>query len=102
MVKVGKTPPGNVLVGPNNRTLYAFTKDTTPGASACYDQCTQKWPPLLADAAPRAGAGVNADLLGTIARTDGKLQVTYNGLPLYYWAGDKAPGDTNGQGIGSV
>ncbi len=102
IVKVGKTPLGDVLVGSNNRTLYAFKLDTTPGESACYDQCAVNWPPLLTDGAPVAGAGVNAELLGTITRRDGKSQVTYNGMPLYYWAQDRRAGDVRGQGVRDV
>ncbi|MFC1464449.1 MAG: hypothetical protein ACFLMY_06345 [Candidatus Brachytrichaceae bacterium NZ_4S206] len=101
-VRVGKTPLSNVLVGPNGRTLYMFAKDNTPGESACYDKCAVNWPPLITEGAPAAGPGVNADLLGVITRTDGKLQVTYNGMPLYFWAGDSAPGDTNGQNVNGV
>jgi len=101
-VKVGKTPLGSVLVGPNNLTLYMFTKDTKPGESACYDQCAVNWPPLITEGAPVAGAGVNASLLGTITRTNGALQVTYNGMPLYYWSQDKRPGDVRGQNVNGV
>ncbi len=101
-VRVGKTPLGGVLVGPNGRTLYMFAKDTTPGESACYDKCAVNWPPLITEGAPAAGPGVNADLLGVITRTDGKQQVTYNGMPLYYWSQDKRPGDVRGQHVNGV
>lgn len=101
-VRVGKTPLGNVLVGPNGRTLYMFAKDTTPGESACYDKCAVNWPPLITEGAPAAGPGVNADLLGVITRTDGAMQVTYNGMPLYYWSQDKRPGDVRGQHVNGV
>jgi predicted lipoprotein with Yx(FWY)xxD motif len=93
---------GTVLVGPAGMTLYRFTKDT-PGVSNCYDQCATNWPPLLVEAADKVVPGVN--LLGQFAtaeRKDGKLQVTYNGWPLYYWKDDKAPGDTLGEGVGEV
>lgn len=101
-VRVGKTSLGNVLVGPNGRTLYMFAKDTTPGESACYDKCAVNWPPLITEGAPVAGPGVNADLLGVITRTDGAMQVTYNGMPLYYWSQDKRPGDVRGQHVNGV
>ena len=51
---------------------------------------------------PQAGEGTDQALLGTITRSDGTMQVTYNGWPLYYWAQDKAPGDTTGQGVNKV
>jgi predicted lipoprotein with Yx(FWY)xxD motif len=78
-----------------------FTKDT-PDTSNCYDQCEVAWPPLLTLDQPTLMDGVEASLLGATQRKDGTLQVTYNGLPLYYFAADRAPGDTNGQGVGSV
>lgn len=91
---------GKFLVDQNGMTLYIFTKDTT-GVSNCAGSCAQNWPPLTAASAamPTAGSGV-AGTLGLITRADGTMQVTYNGMPLYYYAGDKAAGDTNGQGIG--
>jgi predicted lipoprotein with Yx(FWY)xxD motif len=82
-------------------TLYLYTKDT-PNTSTCYDQCATNWPPLLTTADPIAGEGVDAALLGTTTRTDGSIQVTYNGWPLYYYAKDAAPGDATGQDVGSV
>ena len=92
---------GSFLVGPNGMTLYIFLKDT-PNTSNCYDACAQNWPPLLVEGAPVAGEGVDASLLGVTQRQDGTTQVTYNGWPLYYFAGDEKPGDTNGQGVRDV
>ena len=92
---------GSILVDGDGRTLYMFTKDT-PDTSNCYDQCEVAWPPLLTLDQPTLMDGVEASLLGATQRKDGTLQVTYNGLPLYYFAADRAPGDTNGQGVGSV
>jgi predicted lipoprotein with Yx(FWY)xxD motif len=57
---------------------------------------------LLTEARPQAGEGVDPAKLGTIKRKDGKLQVTYNGMPLYLWVNDKAPGDTTGQNVNGV
>jgi predicted lipoprotein with Yx(FWY)xxD motif len=82
-------------------TLYLYTKDT-PNTSACYGGCATAWPPLLTSGTPTAGAGVTASLLGVTKRTDGTTQVTYNGWPLYYWAKDKAPGDTTGENVQNV
>jgi predicted lipoprotein with Yx(FWY)xxD motif len=101
-VALGSTDLGEVLVGPDGMTLYLYDPDAQ-GASTCYDQCAQAWPPLLADdGAPAAGDGVDAALLGTTERTDGGVQVTYDGWPLYYWAQDDAPGDATGQGVNDV
>lgn len=94
---------GQILVDAEGRSLYLFTNDTQDsGTSACTGDCLVEWPPLLSDGEPVAGEGVDAALLGTITRDDGTTQVTYNGWPLYYFADDTAPGDTNGQGLGSV
>lgn len=100
-VQMSKSPLGDVLVGPNGRTLYMFTKDTKD-TSNCYDTCETNWPPLLTDLPPAAAAGVKSNLLSTTERKDGKMQVTYAGMPLYYWAKDKAPGDMTGQNVGEV
>lgn len=90
---------GTVLVaGSNKMTVYTFTKDVKDsGTSACTGECLAKWPALtVAGGTPSGGSGVTGTL-GTITRTDdGTLQVTYNGLPLYFFANDKAPGDATG------
>ena len=98
----GNSDLGSFLVGPNGMTLYLFTKDE-PDKTNCYDQCAVNWPPLLVaqGETPVAGDGVTGQL-GVITRTDGGLQVTYNGTPLYYWIKDVVPGDTTGQGVGEV
>jgi predicted lipoprotein with Yx(FWY)xxD motif len=92
---------GSVLVDDKGMTLYLFTKDT-PNTTVCYDKCATAWPPLLTTGSPVAGEGVDASLLGTTNRTDGTVQVTYNGWPLYYYEKDKAPGDVVGQDVGGV
>ena len=92
---------GSFLVDDKGMTLYLFTKDT-PNTSNCYDKCATAWPPLLTTGDPVAGEGVDAALLGTTNRTDGTVQVTYNGWPLYYYEKDKAPGDVIGQDVGGV
>jgi predicted lipoprotein with Yx(FWY)xxD motif len=94
---------GPILVDGEGMSLYLFTNDTqNSGTSTCADDCLAEWPPLLSDGDPVAGEGVDAAMLGTITRDDGTTQVTYNGWPLYYFADDTAPGDTNGQGLGDV
>ncbi len=91
------------LVGPEGLTLYLFTNDSE-GVSNCVDQCIANWPPLLVAAGEEPTSSEDAPgELGVIERTDGLgRQVTYNGMPLYYWAGDTAPGQTGGQEIGGV
>ena len=91
---------GAILVDASGRTLYLWEADKS-ASSTCYGSCAQAWPPLLATGSPVAGSGVNQSLLGTSSRTDGSTQVTYNGHPLYYFAGDTQPGDTKGQNLHS-
>ena len=94
---------GAVVAGKDGLSLYVFKKDTTPGKSACEGACAANWPALtVADASGvTAGTGVTG-AVGTITRTDGSLQVTLGGAPLYYFAGDAAAGDTNGQALNDV
>jgi predicted lipoprotein with Yx(FWY)xxD motif len=92
---------GSFLADDKGMTLYLFTKDS-PNTTVCYEKCAVAWPPLLTTGDPVAGEGVDASLLGTIERTDGTIQVTYNGWPLYYYEKDKAPGDVVGQDVGGV
>jgi predicted lipoprotein with Yx(FWY)xxD motif len=92
---------GAILVDGNGMTLYAWKNDQ-PGISTCNAKCLANWPPLLATGMVTAGAGLNASDFGTTQTTDGKTMVTYNNEPLYYFIGDKAAGDTKGQGIGNV
>ena len=88
------------LVAANGMTLYIFDNDE-PSVSNCYDGCAVNWPPLVADGDPVAGDGVSG-VLGVTDRTDGTRQVTYNGMPLYFWINDSAPGDTTGHGVNNV
>jgi predicted lipoprotein with Yx(FWY)xxD motif len=85
------------LTDGSGRSLYLWTADTSP-ESACSDACATAWPPLTSMTPPTANAGASASDLGTISRSDGTKQVTYGGHPLYYFAGDDAPGQTNGEG----
>lgn len=94
---------GPLITDTQGWSLYIFTRDQ-PGVSVCTGQCAVNWPPLIL--AGEAGDPVAPpDLpgaLGVIVRPDGARQVTYNDMPLYYFAGDAQPGDTNGQGAGGV
>jgi predicted lipoprotein with Yx(FWY)xxD motif len=101
-VNVASSPLGTHLAGANGMSLYVLTRDTA-GTSTCTDECSQGWPPLVVGAGQTttAGTGVTAQL-GTLTRPDGSTQVSANGHPLYYFAGDTAAGDVSGQGQGGV
>lgn len=99
-VRVADSDLGQILVDADGMTLYLFEADTD-GTSTCYDECADTWPPLI-DAAPTAGGGIDQSLVDTTERDGGELQVTYAGHPLYLYAPDQAPGDTEGQGVGDV
>jgi predicted lipoprotein with Yx(FWY)xxD motif len=89
---------GKILVDSKGRTLYLFVADTG-SSSTCNGACAGAWPPLTTTKKPVAGSGVTASLLGTTKRSDGSLEVTYAGHPLYYYAGDTASGQTTGQAL---
>ena len=91
---------GSILVDADGMTLYLLESDTG-GTSTCTADCAATWPPLIAEA-PTAGQGIDEALLGTTTRDDGEVQVTYDGHPLYGFASDEAPGDTEGQGVGDL
>jgi predicted lipoprotein with Yx(FWY)xxD motif len=86
----------SVLTNSSGRTLYSFAPDT-PSKSACYGTCAAYWPPVIGN--PVAGQGVTVSKIATIARTDGTIQVTYAGHPLYTYVGDTAPGQASGNDI---
>ena len=86
-----------MVVDDEGMTLYTFDKDTTPGKSACTGGCVAKWPAALADAYDQPSGQ-----WGLIAAADGKHQWTYEGHPLYRFAGDKMAGDKNGDGFAGV
>ena len=102
-VKTAKsTSFGTILVSSTGRTLYRYTIDSKR-VNRCSGNatCAKYWPALLvkAGAHPTVGPGAASALLGTIKAAHGMLQVTYAGFPLYFFAGDKAAGQTNGQGF---
>ena len=98
-IAVGKSDQyGAILVDGKGMALYANAQDPAGGTN-CYGQCSFYWPPVLTTGAPIAGPGVDASKLGTVTRTDDNtVQVTYNGLALYYYLSDTKPGDATGQG----
>jgi predicted lipoprotein with Yx(FWY)xxD motif len=90
---------GDYLVDPDGATLYLFMPDGGD-VSTCYDDCADLWPPL--EGPVSAGEGVDSALIGTTERTDGTVQATYNGHPLYSYTPDGGAGPTSGQGVGDV
>lgn len=100
-VATSETPDlGTFLTDAEGMTLYLFTKDV-PGTSNCSGECLANWPAFVASDPLTLPDGVPGELT-QITRDDGTQQVAYNGIPLYYFAADAAPGDTNGQGVGDV
>lgn len=97
-----KTPEdGTLISGANNRTLYVLTADEKSTSaheklSTCYAGCATVWPPVLAAGSPAVAGKANASLLGLTTRRDGTKQVTYDGLPLYYYAADTKAGQATG------
>lgn len=88
---------GKILVDSKGETLYLWQADKGT-TSTCDGACASAWPPLLANGKPIAGSGLAASKLGTTRRSDGANEVTFNGHPLYTFAGDSSPGQTNGEG----
>jgi predicted lipoprotein with Yx(FWY)xxD motif len=90
------TEAGSILTTPEGRTVYTLDRDS-PGASSCYGDCAEEWPPVM--------AGADAQPFGkmsVVTRTDGTRQWAYDGKPLYLYDDDDAPGDMEGDGEGGV
>jgi predicted lipoprotein with Yx(FWY)xxD motif len=85
VIKTASSRFGDMLFDESGQAIYLFDKEKTP-IPECYDECAVAWPPVLTQGPPVAGAGTQADKLGTSVRTDGTTQVTYGGHPLYYYA----------------
>jgi predicted lipoprotein with Yx(FWY)xxD motif len=96
-VEAHKGSLGTYLTDASGKSLYLFASDTST-MSTCSGACATAWPPLTTTSAATAGSGVTATDLGTLSRSGGTKQVTFNGHPLYYFEGDTAAGQTNGQG----
>lgn len=88
---------GTYLTADNGRAIYLWEGDHS-NASSCSSACASVWPPVTTEGAPKATGSAVASDLGTIRRSDGTMQVTYLGHPLYYYAPDTAAGQTTGQG----
>lgn len=98
-LRLSSSDLGDILVDAEGNTLYLFVPDAQ-GDSTCYDECEANWP--VVGELSTVGEGLEVDLLGTTERTTGDTQATYNGWPLYYFAGDAAAGEANGQGLNDV
>jgi predicted lipoprotein with Yx(FWY)xxD motif len=102
MLTIRKTKIGYVLANAQGYTLYWYSRDVKgSGRSVCTGQCLIAWPAVTGKPAAVAGIKLNG-ILGTITRPGGIVQATYNGYPLYTYAGDTGPGNTEGNGIGGV
>lgn len=93
-------PYGMYLTDSKGRALYLFTADSKK-QSKCYDACAKAWPPVILEGNLSAGKQVNISMLSTMERKDGKKQVAYNGMPLYYYIKDQSKGQVTGQDIKS-
>jgi predicted lipoprotein with Yx(FWY)xxD motif len=90
-VTVKSSSYGRILFDNRGFVLYGFTRDAHR-KSTCTGACAKAWPPYIVKSRPRAGKSVIGARLGTIRRAGGRLQATYFGRPLYYYVGDKKPG----------
>jgi len=97
VVTTHRTKDGRVLATASGRTLYLFEKDKK-NKSRCSGECAEDWPPLMTKHTPTARGGVKSGKLGSITRGSAR-QVTYNGHPLYTFAGDGKAGQANGENI---
>ncbi len=97
-VEIAQSSLGPILTDQNGRTLYAFTNDKD-GNSSCTGQCIATWPALISRQPATAGSGIDKALLSQTTRSEGTVQATYGGWPLYYYVGDVGPGDVDGQNV---
>ena len=89
---------GHILFDGRGFVLYAFTHDRH-GRSTCSGACAKAWPPYLVRQKPSIGSGAKTSLVGVVRRSNGRLQATYAGHPLYYYVGDRKPGQILCQGV---
>jgi predicted lipoprotein with Yx(FWY)xxD motif len=90
-ITLGDSEFGSMLFDSSRHAIYVFENDRDD-ETVCYGECAEAWPPVFTNGTPKAGKGVDASLLGTVKRRDGKLQVTYAGKPLYFYAHER-PGE---------
>lgn len=102
VLSVGQSKAGQIVVADQGLSVYYFTKNTKDsGNSVCTGACLTSWPPVTSTTATPTVNGVTGKV-GTIPTADGKMQVTINGMPIYYYSKDQGPGDITGQGVGGV
>ena len=97
VITTASSSAGTFLTNGSGRAVYLWVKDTGD-ASTCAGACAGAWPPVTATGTVTASGSAKASDLGTITRSDGTKQVTYDGHPLYYFSGDSGPGTASGQG----
>jgi predicted lipoprotein with Yx(FWY)xxD motif len=90
-ITLGDSEFGSMLFDTKRQAIYIFELDRE-GETNCHGECAEAWPPVFTEGKPKAGKGVDASLLGTVKRRDGRLQVTYAGKPLYFYA-HEGPGE---------
>ncbi|MCG2623572.1 hypothetical protein LVY72_16870 [Arthrobacter sp. I2-34] len=101
-LKVADSKLGKIVVDAKGMTVYYFTKDVKDsGKSNCTGECIAAWPPVLTESDNPKVEGVTG-AVGTIPTPEGKKQITINGMPIYLWVKDTAPGDTTGQDVNEV
>ena len=103
VLKIGASATlGNYIVGANGFSLYTFANDKI-GISNCTGACATNWPPYIVPAeGARAADSTITGQVGTVQRADGSIQLTYNGMPLYFWIKDVNVGDTTGHGVNNI
>jgi predicted lipoprotein with Yx(FWY)xxD motif len=89
---------GRILFDSRGRALYAFTRDPR-GRTVCNGACAAAWPPYILRGRLQPAGPVKRSLLGTTRRANGTRQVTYAGRPLYYYVGDRRPGEVRCQNV---
>jgi predicted lipoprotein with Yx(FWY)xxD motif len=100
-VRAGDSALGEILVGEDGMTVYGFTNDVD-GVSTCSGTCADAWPPVIVGPDWAVGPGLDSGVFSTVERDDGSKQLVAGKWPLYYYSGDSAAGDLNGQGSGDV
>jgi len=99
VIQIAQNPAGSYLTDSQGKPLYIFSKDSSDKPSVCTEQCAQVFQPVIVQQGqmPQAMGGADTGKLTTIPRNDGGKQLAYHGMPLYYFSGDQAPGQVNGQ-----